>query len=380
LSTLLTSSLTKLERSVRVFCQSLDEADRKIREDPKTGLSDDYRRFIVHGRRLLEHLCRLEAKGPRSLSVLRQEAQQRVDHAQSAMVRLSQIASAKSTSEYVGVTPSSVFERAVSPSETDSAATSGNSSLVDTDDWALLVDTDVSRSQSMPSLCSDYDFNPYHFHVPYPQGDTAQDAALPSDRHEAGLAGTKTITDGHANRGNSGNPASPGTLGLSGLMKFGSRCQITHFAERRRWRDRFVADPRISASRETARGAISRAAGGSRQRDGRVRRSEAELLLDVIKRLSPTPMSREDRHQERHRVQSSPGRVGSRLILGRNSYVYADVLAGMTAPGGGHAMSRTEFSNGFSKLSCAPSSWTAQTLKKLNESGMFLPVLPCLDL
>src|SRR3569833_2673043 len=139
LSTLLTSSLTKLERSVRVFCQSLDEADRKICVVFLSGLSVVFWWFIVHGRRLLEHLCRLEAKGPRSLSVLRQEAQQRVDHAQSAMVRLSQIASAKSTSEYVGVTPSSVFERAVRPSETDSAATSGNCSLVDTDDWALLV-------------------------------------------------------------------------------------------------------------------------------------------------------------------------------------------------------------------------------------------------
>ncbi|KAM0322458.1 hypothetical protein ACHAQA_009527 [Verticillium albo-atrum] len=57
-----------LERAIAVFCHSFDEADSRMKEstrpdennDSKTdlGLPDDYRRYSVHGKRLLEHVDR----------------------------------------------------------------------------------------------------------------------------------------------------------------------------------------------------------------------------------------------------------------------------------------------------------------------------------
>ncbi|CCF42095.1 LipA and NB-ARC domain-containing protein [Colletotrichum higginsianum] len=47
-----------LERAVRVFCHSFDEADARINQDSDTGLPDDYRQYIRHGKKLMEHLDR----------------------------------------------------------------------------------------------------------------------------------------------------------------------------------------------------------------------------------------------------------------------------------------------------------------------------------
>ncbi|OHW99541.1 LipA and NB-ARC domain-containing protein, partial [Colletotrichum incanum] len=49
-----------LERAVRVFCRSFDEAYAKMNTDPDTGLPDDYRQYIRHGKKLMEHLDRHE--------------------------------------------------------------------------------------------------------------------------------------------------------------------------------------------------------------------------------------------------------------------------------------------------------------------------------
>ncbi|KAK6226603.1 LipA and NB-ARC domain-containing protein [Colletotrichum tabaci] len=49
-----------LERAVRVFCHSFDEADARINQDSDTGLPDDYRQYIRHGKKLMEHLNRYE--------------------------------------------------------------------------------------------------------------------------------------------------------------------------------------------------------------------------------------------------------------------------------------------------------------------------------
>ncbi|KAI8162351.1 Protein SERAC1 [Colletotrichum sp. SAR 10_70] len=47
-----------LARAARIFCLSFEAADDRMKKDPTTGLPDDYRRYAIHGRKLMEHLDR----------------------------------------------------------------------------------------------------------------------------------------------------------------------------------------------------------------------------------------------------------------------------------------------------------------------------------
>ncbi|KAJ0298173.1 hypothetical protein COL516b_010096 [Colletotrichum fioriniae] len=47
-----------LERAIRVFCASFDEAYTRMNDEPATGLPEDYRQYIRHGRRLKDLIDR----------------------------------------------------------------------------------------------------------------------------------------------------------------------------------------------------------------------------------------------------------------------------------------------------------------------------------
>lgn len=51
-----------LERAISVFCESYDRADAKIHSNHNLGLPDDYRRYSIHGEKLLHHFNRLPSK------------------------------------------------------------------------------------------------------------------------------------------------------------------------------------------------------------------------------------------------------------------------------------------------------------------------------
>ncbi len=337
-------------------------------------MPDDYRRFAIHGRKLLEHLDRLEPKGPEYLPLVRKEVEDRLGRTQEAIDRLSsQTAGSRIVAGYGQVVPASVFDRASSLSETDSTTPLSQRSLGSTDNWVSIVDGEGVHMQS-PSTYSPHDFNPYHFHVPYPHKGTIPAPPFQDDSHSSVDDTTEVPTPRRTSLRDSNLTASPPmTSTLSAWREDGPSHRTVKKNEMRRyhdrggaWRNQGVGDPRISVSREVAKGSISRARAGSNS-PNRVKltaESEAELTLNGIKKVSP-PSPRGGGHAQDHDATSSCTPARPRFILGRNSY--ANVAAGKI-PETEYSMSPTEFTSGLAKSSSPPSSWTAATLKRLKEN------------
>lgn len=49
-----------LQNTVKVFCRSLLDADTRIKDNPRVGIPDDYRRFRLHGKKILRHITQYE--------------------------------------------------------------------------------------------------------------------------------------------------------------------------------------------------------------------------------------------------------------------------------------------------------------------------------
>lgn len=49
-----------LQNTVDVFCRSLLEADARIKDSPRVGIPDDYRRFQLHGKKILGHITQYD--------------------------------------------------------------------------------------------------------------------------------------------------------------------------------------------------------------------------------------------------------------------------------------------------------------------------------
>ncbi len=327
----------------------------------------------MHGRKLLEHLKRHEKGGPEYLLLALKDVEERLSHVQQAVNRLSHAAQRRTASGSAEVAPTSVFERASSLSETDSATPSSHRSLTSTDNWTSVVDGDVPQFQS-PTSYGPRDYNPYHFHVPYPHRGTIPVPPFASEGHDDDHS-TEVPTPRHASPRNSYEAGSPLAAPASddGWRMVGPSHRTVKKSDIRRyhdragaWRNQGVGDPRISVSREIARGSISRAGGESRSpaRAKLTSESEAELTLTEIKKTAPPSPRAGGLAHEISRLNSSPA-ARPRFIVGRNSY--ADVLAGKT-PETACAMLPTELSSGLSKASSPPSSWTAATLKRLKEN------------
>ncbi|KLU84808.1 hypothetical protein MAPG_03844 [Magnaporthiopsis poae ATCC 64411] len=185
-----------LERAVTVFCRAFDDADVRIHKDPKVGLPDDYRRFQIHGRKLLGHVNRRpERKSTleevRCLTSLHANLKERCDLCSGFIKELSHEVAIHIVKGSNEVARSSVFERGDSRSETDSASGpeshhsssengggawtpdhdgsigAGGGSGVDRDD-------DLGYQQSPTEMHLPYnpyypqnEIDPVHFHVPY---------------------------------------------------------------------------------------------------------------------------------------------------------------------------------------------------------------------
>jgi hypothetical protein len=363
-----------LERSASVFCRSFDEAHHKIQGDANVGLSDDYRRYAVHGRRLQEHLHRHVKRGPQQIVDALDDVEDRLEQIQQSIQRLSLTAQTSILNggyggNAGGVVPASVFERASSLSETDSATPSSHRSLTasDKDSWAP-SDGPGQMVQS-PAEWSPHDVNPYHFHVPYPHRGTIP--ALPYQGDDSGDDATEMPgTPGTPRRPTppSPYPARTRTTSGDGWIRVGPRHRTIQKSELRRyhdrggaWRNQGVGDPRISVSREIAKGSVFRPDSPSSQGGGKGKGkvtagSEAEVTLNEIRKVSSPPQRSAVLAQHGETGRSSPARPEA--VLQHNSY--ADVASGKTKEED-YVMSPTEFSNGFLKSSAA-------TLKRLREN------------
>ncbi|KAI6529996.1 hypothetical protein MCOR16_004806 [Pyricularia oryzae] len=418
-----------LERAVAVFCRSYDEADNRVKHDPKIGLPDDYRRFHIHGRKLLDHVERFEKKAAdrERLVKSRKALELRSGLCHESIISLTQKVQAHIVLRTADeAPPSSVFERnSGSLSETDSGTPNSQQSLSGVEQWVPVLDNDNNDlgtyHQSPTAVAAPLDYvNPYHFHVPvpYPEKQTipappfvadADDTgtvvpAVPSPRIDPATPGIEEATSAVLN-----SPRSPPWQ----LVTHSPQHRTVKKNEGRRyhdragaWRDRTVSDPRSSVSRETAKGSrydaqIHAQHGGSTRRTSVAPETTAEsgarMILNKLKQTSPAGgavaemindvsviLSGDDKTvRSVSHTTGTPVRPKLR-IDGANGHSYASVAAGRPRPIGnttatgpdvrgkgiGHndepPTSPGEFHNEYFKtVASPPSSWTEKTQNAL---------------
>jgi hypothetical protein len=168
-----------LERATAIWCRSYDEAHKRIQEDPGVGRPDDYRRFSIHGEKLLQNLDRFEKRYPRLLSKARVEVQARLETIQGQIDDLSQTIHANIVSGSKEETPASVFDRSSSVSETDSAETPTND---DSQPSFFSGDGEGPRTMQSPLILDPASpFRPAEWQVPYPSNPLMPESREASD-------------------------------------------------------------------------------------------------------------------------------------------------------------------------------------------------------
>ncbi|XDG05096.1 hypothetical protein ABKA04_004711 [Annulohypoxylon sp. FPYF3050] len=303
-----------LERAIRVFCKAFDMSDRRVDEDPLTGVPEDYRRFLIHGERLLSHISRFERRNP-ELTECRKLIE---SHLNTIGKRIDQLTKriTEASSQGPDTVIVSVFERTNSLSEGDSETPPSNNSIVE----PYMIYEESSPIES-PAIYSPLDHhNPYHWHVPH---------------HESldDVDYSRTVTPQPAPTEVFESMSMPEDDEITRKV-FGPNHRTIKRHTSKRYRDhagswraasQILSDPRVSISRETARGIINPTA--RQQMLSRPRSStdsmsseatKAQIHLDRINKGSPSlqPMS----------VDSNIGSISDsatvrpRLIAGRPSY------------------------------------------------------------
>ncbi|KAI0598382.1 hypothetical protein F4775DRAFT_583770 [Biscogniauxia sp. FL1348] len=308
-----------LDRAVCVFCRAFDASDRRVDTDPQTGVPEDYRRFLIHGQRLLAHLDRFEKKDQPLLAPCREVLEQRIDTINGRIDKLTRrVTDANGQAVNDGII--SVFERTNSLSEADSDSPPSNNSLID----AYLLEDGTEPLES-PGIYIPGEWNPYHWHVTYPY-------SVPCVSTDD-LDGSSTATPQPAPTKVFESMSMPDDDETTRRVFGPNHRTIKKHAERRyrdhagSWRasPQIVSDPRVSISRETARGLIfpstAQQAGfrPSTSDSAAVAGSEAEFSLSQLKQVSPSV-------QKENTVTADasilPGER-PKLIAGRTSYANA---------------------------------------------------------
>lgn len=319
-----------LERAVSVFCLSFDKADSKMQESPDRGLGlpDDYRRYSIHGKKLMEHFQRLSRrKGSDTTFVAaKRDLQDRLDAIPRKIETLQSLISSHIVDRHEGgnVPHVSIFERSHSMS-TQSTFIELSSSSSFNDSFT----GDCHGPHESPTNME----NPHHSHLPYPF-----EGSIPAldDCYDEKYRDDKTVT-----------PQASDTAvdSVSGSEKDWvniQRHRSVKRMEQRRYHDRAGSwrnsgsstdDPRVGITRESAHGVISppsfvfgRLAGRPRVTAG----SEAEAELMHIKKASPPP-TRGGGHLQHHvRNHSSDPILGSWPSIGKSAP--AHTLAVSPAP------------------------------------------------
>lgn len=348
-----------LDRAILVFCRAFDESDRRIQEDPGTGMPEDYLRFSIHGKKLSGFLDRFERKYP-DLADARELLETRLDGIQ---LRIDQLNKRKKTDQdYQEAQTVSVFERTNSLSEVDSSTPPSSSDL----NQITLYDEGEMPMES-PTPYSPTDHNPYHWHVTFPYGIVAPE-------------------DGDISRTVTPQPA-PTEIFESISVPEDYETQLSESDHRtvrrhseRRYRDtagawraspQILSDPRVSLSRETVKGVISpptvqnqRPAGADLAGGDRTTASsDAEIKLNKITKAAPPPSKGTTETDEGgHKDESTPMRP--KLVPGRPSYSDAHAREALEDD---HPTAT--FSNLMGTSPAPSASYTAATLLRLKEAG-----------
>lgn len=321
-----------LERAVRVFCLSFDEAHARMNEDPETGLPDDYRRYVIHGKKLMEHLgrhqkarshhrIRQQTDSLAGLTAARTDLEERLARLPGEIDKLQMTMSTNIIDGKESTTHSSVFER-VNSLSSRSTGTSGGTKIPQNDRFTPAEDNIDYESPLV------FD-NPHHFHMPYrPYVGDDQGSQTEDQRSE-----DRTITPYPPDmvEGPYLDVAEPAWTLVSRHRSVKKREQRRYHDRGGAWRETaaMTNDPRVSVSvsRESARGLITPSqysrGGRSPSRSRIIARSEAELELMHIKKASPPPPRGGGQIYDKGR-SSSTGTVAKSLsMLGKSSYAKA---------------------------------------------------------
>ncbi|KAI1429014.1 hypothetical protein F5Y12DRAFT_588025 [Xylaria sp. FL1777] len=268
-----------LERAICVFCGAFDASIHRVEKDRQTGIPEDYRRLLIHGRRLLSHLDRFEKRFP-DLKSAREDLESRIDSIQYRIDQLTKRVSEAASQGSADVIVS-VFERTNSLSESETTPSSRSVYDYSVDDGTETIES--------PSLYSPTEHGPYHWHVPvdYPEGFTGWEASRTVTPQLAAteIFESMSMLDGDETT----------------RKVFGPEHRTIRKHSIRRYRDhagawrahpQILSDPRVTLSRETARGFNHSMTPGQYQPfsssdSGPSVQSEAEISLNQINKGSP---------------------------------------------------------------------------------------------
>ncbi|KAJ4292927.1 hypothetical protein N0V88_005590 [Collariella sp. IMI 366227] len=364
-----------LERAVGIWCRSYDEANKRIHEDTRVGLPDDYRRFLIHGQRLLQHISRFEKRYP-SLAESRVQLENRLDKIQGHIDNLSHAIQANTADGSGEEHPASVFDRLSTSSQSDAPTLQSHSSQLS--GLESSEDGDVGELVQSPMELLRHERLP---ETPYPNTTvmpTVPEITEDDDRETVviSMAGTQVHLGASEILEVVSLPPDPSdyrteTIAYDDWQEAIPHHRVIKRQETRRyhdragsWRDKTISDPRVGLSWETAVGAILTKRGDSRSPLGPrlTAQSEAEMVLNKIKLAAPP--SREPRV----RSDSQASSTRPKLLLGRNSWSLPqaqktpDTEVAQVLP--------EQFSSGSGQILSSPLSWTDATIKALRKTPL----------
>ncbi|KAK7745916.1 hypothetical protein SLS53_002635 [Cytospora paraplurivora] len=357
-----------LERAVQVFFRSYSEADRRIKENPKVGLPDDYRRFYVHGKRLVEHLVKYERRHT-VLQSLKGDLERKLEDIHAEVHRFSERMQTMIVDQSSDMPQASIFDRANSLSESDSA-TSGSQSQSQQDSWTHLDDDDPRLFHSPTAFEPGMIYDGYGLPIPYPDTTTIPG---PSFQEDDGATATPDVTPklGSNTMAVENSPDNPRNSWTSIVSKHSKPQRARN--ESLMNRNRHVkGQAQVGISHEIAKPpffqASSPRSGSSRSpSSGRLSaQSEAELALTKLRKMSPPPPRGGGVIQDKGRSLSSSMTTRPKDIMSPGEYNYARVASGLTPT---DEMSQAEFYRDYgSSMPTTETSYMTATLKKFKEN------------
>jgi hypothetical protein len=319
-----------LDRAVRVFCCSYDNANLRITRKTNTGLVEDYRLYEIHGIRLREHVVRHEKKFSMTgtlamldiaLARIKGEIERRTPDSSNA------IAVGKAE-----VVQCSIFDRSSSSSDTgpetpgdSSQGPSASSTWLDPDQGQLESPNDI--------LHQERGSNPVPHHYPPRIQDEDEDAGYDSDMDMTAIPSPQTIKPQASPRSPGGNweTVQPRRRPRPSRIDLGGH-RSTRNLEKQKYSDRAgsfrspkAMDPRavhahIELARENATGFMHNVSSRAQSRGRISGQSNAEFALAHITQNSPPPPRGGGLIQGR---SSSQRAERPRLVAGTASYAAA---------------------------------------------------------
>ena len=356
-----------LERAMAVWYRSYDEADRRIREDPRVGLPDDYRRFCIHGQKLLQNLGRFERRYP-SLARFRPQLEQRLEKIQGQIDHLSHAIQTNITDGSAAEHPASIFDRVSTSSQSDAATMQSHSSEASASGSLGDGENELVQSPVMDLVELD---------MPYPSTPMMPTAPgiIEDDDQETvilSMAGTQVHVGATELAEVVSLPPDPSDhyqdrAAFDDWQEAIPHHRVITRQETRRyhdragaWRDNTISDPRVGLSREIAVGSVFSRRETSRSPLGArlTARSDAEMELNKLKLATPPP--REPGASFGYQISTRPS------LLGINSWAL---------PRGAKALdsevaqpAAEDFSGGLVQILSSSKTWTEATLKMLKKT------------